>query len=115
MKHRRCRFWELESNWTFDGLFLVTICNVMNWKDQFRHVLIHFVFGLIFGGSASFFLGLGIEFRDGENNRIEGFSVFPDFFFRILGAVSGGVFRFHMIGLFYERWADSIMNSLLGG
>ena len=60
--------------------------------EAFNHFVIHFLIGLI-SFEASFFIGLGIEIRDGEQGHQalykEGFNLFPDFFFRMIGAYAG--------------------------
>jgi len=90
---RRCKVWEFKVAWTFDGLFMVSICNLVRVKDQILHFLIHFIVGLAFGSVASIFFALGFEIRDGELNRIKGFSIFPDLLIRTSGAVAGGILK----------------------
>lgn len=87
---RKCRRWELKAPWTADGIFLVSICNIVSWKDSLLHFGIHLAVGTVFGFGGSLGLALGLEIRDGELNRIEGFSIFPDLVVRTAGAVVGG-------------------------
>ena len=88
----------------FGFKYTVSISGVKSWSEQIAHFVIHFLVG-----SASLMFSLGgalfIEARDGEQGHLEewkeGFNIFPDFFFRILGAVAGHYAIQLVIGLIY--------------
>ncbi len=87
---RNCKKWETKVPYTSDGLFLVSVCNIVSIKVELIHFVVHLAVGTIFGFAGSLGLAFGIEIRDGEVNRIEGFNVSPDFVFRAAGAIVGG-------------------------
>ncbi len=84
--NQKCKKWTI-------GNFLISICELKSAKTELKHYLIHFTIALVFGWKASVGVALGLEVRDGELNKIEGFNIFPDLFFRILGATIGYVVR----------------------
>ena len=86
----------------FGSKFTISLSTIKSWKSQLAHFLIHFLLS-IFSPMFSLGAAIAIEIRDGEQGHLEswkeGFNIFPDFIFRLVGIC---------IGYFLFEWLKNL-------
>ncbi len=83
--------WKKTFKW-FGKEFTISITKITSWKEQIAHFLIHAILSGLLAPYFSIGVAIGLEVRDGEHGG-EGFNIFPDLFFRLLGVFIGYLAR----------------------